>query len=84
MADTFTPTNGDALLVIDVQNDFCPGGALAVADGDAVVPLINRLLGKFAEIAGWRPCRTKVAFRHLLKATPTSDFGDISQKVAFV
>ena len=37
-----------ALLVIDVQNDFCPGGALAVADGDAVVPLINALLGDFA------------------------------------
>jgi nicotinamidase/pyrazinamidase len=33
----------DALLVIDVQNDFCPGGALAVADGDAVVEPINRL-----------------------------------------
>ena len=30
-----------AFLVIDVQNDFCPGGALAVPDGDAVVPLIN-------------------------------------------
>jgi nicotinamidase/pyrazinamidase len=33
----------EALLVIDVQNDFCPGGALAVADGDAVVEPINRL-----------------------------------------
>ncbi|WP_417599253.1 bifunctional nicotinamidase/pyrazinamidase [Pararhodobacter oceanensis] len=37
-----------ALLVIDVQNDFCPGGALAVADGDAVVPLINAMLGDYA------------------------------------
>lgn len=35
---------GAALIVIDVQNDFCPGGALAVADGDAVVPVINRLM----------------------------------------
>lgn len=34
----------DAVLVIDVQNDFCPGGALAVPDGDAVVPVINRLV----------------------------------------
>ncbi len=34
----------DALLIIDVQNDFCPGGALAVADGDAVVAPLNRLL----------------------------------------
>jgi nicotinamidase/pyrazinamidase len=33
-----------ALLVIDVQNDFCPGGALAVANGDEVIPVINRLI----------------------------------------
>lgn len=32
---------GDALIVVDVQNDFCPGGALAVPDGDAVVPVLN-------------------------------------------
>jgi nicotinamidase/pyrazinamidase len=32
-----------ALLIIDVQNDFCPGGALAVPDGDAVIPAINNL-----------------------------------------
>jgi nicotinamidase/pyrazinamidase len=37
-----------ALIVVDVQNDFCPGGALAVAEGDAVVPAINRLLPHFA------------------------------------
>ncbi|WP_323022243.1 bifunctional nicotinamidase/pyrazinamidase [Pararhodobacter sp.] len=37
-----------ALIVIDVQNDFCPGGALAVAEGDAVVAPINALLGEFA------------------------------------
>ena len=37
-----------ALIVIDVQNDFCPGGALAVADGDAVVAPINALLDEFA------------------------------------
>jgi nicotinamidase/pyrazinamidase len=34
----------DALLIVDVQNDFCPGGALAVPYGDEVVPVINRLL----------------------------------------
>ncbi|HUY18618.1 MAG TPA: isochorismatase family protein [Candidatus Binataceae bacterium] len=34
--------SGDALLIVDVQNDFCPGGALPIADGDAVVPVINR------------------------------------------
>ncbi len=37
-----------ALIVIDVQNDFCPGGALAVADGDTIVSGINALLGKFS------------------------------------
>ncbi len=33
---------GDAVLAVDVQNDFCPGGALAVEDGDKVVPVLNR------------------------------------------
>jgi nicotinamidase/pyrazinamidase len=41
-------TSADALIVIDVQNDFCPGGALAVAEGDAVVPLVNRIAPEFA------------------------------------
>lgn len=37
----------DALIVIDVQNDFCPGGALAVAGGDAILAEVNALLGAF-------------------------------------
>lgn len=37
----------DALIVIDVQNDFCPGGALAVIDGDAIIPEINALMEDF-------------------------------------
>ena len=37
-----------ALLIVDVQNDFCPGGALAVADGDGVVEPLNRYIAKFA------------------------------------
>jgi nicotinamidase/pyrazinamidase len=48
----------DLLLVIDVQNDFCPGGALAVGDGDAVVPVINRLAEQFDHVAltqDWHP-----------------------------
>ncbi len=36
-----------ALIIVDVQNDFCPGGALAVAGGDLVVPVINSLLPRF-------------------------------------
>jgi nicotinamidase/pyrazinamidase len=35
---------GDAILVVDVQNDFCPGGALPVEEGDRVVPVLNRWL----------------------------------------
>jgi nicotinamidase/pyrazinamidase len=38
----------EALIVIDVQNDFCPGGALAVAGGDAIIPRINTLMDDFA------------------------------------
>jgi nicotinamidase/pyrazinamidase len=48
----------DALLVIDVQNDFMPGGALAVADGNAIVPLINTLAKKFDHVIltqDWHP-----------------------------
>jgi nicotinamidase/pyrazinamidase len=40
----------DALIVVDVQNDFCPGGALAVADGDAVIPAIHRVAPLFEHI----------------------------------
>lgn len=47
MAALLSPAATAALIVIDVQNDFCPGGALAVADGDAVVPLINRIARRF-------------------------------------
>jgi len=36
-----------ALVVVDVQNDFCPGGALAVPDGDKVVPVLNKYIEKF-------------------------------------
>ena len=41
----------DILLVTDVQNDFLPGGALAVPDGDAIVPIINRLARCFRHVA---------------------------------
>jgi len=45
------PSDRDLLLVVDVQNDFLPGGALAVPDGDAVVPLANTLAQRFAHVA---------------------------------
>lgn len=40
-------SSNDALIVIDVQNDFCPGGLLAVAQGDEIIPRINGLMGNF-------------------------------------
>lgn len=49
---------GSALIVIDVQNDFCPGGALAVPDGDAVVAPINRMMERFDTVIltqDWHP-----------------------------
>jgi nicotinamidase/pyrazinamidase len=48
----------DLLLVIDVQNDFCPGGALAVPRGSEIVPAINRLATQFAHVIltqDWHP-----------------------------
>ena len=48
----------DVLLIIDVQNDFCRGGTLAVADGDAVVPVVNRLVERFDHVVltqDWHP-----------------------------
>ena len=48
----------NALIVVDVQNDFCPGGALAVADGDAVVGLTNQLMARFEVVVAtqdWHP-----------------------------
>ena len=55
-----------ALLVVDVQNDFCPGGTLAVADGDQVVSPLNKLIEEFLERGepvfksrDWHPTQTK-------------------------
>ena len=55
-----------ALLVVDVQNDFCPGGTLAVAGGDEVVPPLNQLIEEFLERGepvfksrDWHPPDTK-------------------------
>ncbi|HTP13781.1 MAG TPA: nicotinamidase [Bacteroidota bacterium] len=47
-----------ALLVVDVQNDFCPGGALAVPGGDKIVPIINRMMDRFQFVVAskdWHP-----------------------------
>lgn len=58
MTDLHRPGPKDALLVVDVQNDFAPGGALAVPDGDAVVPIVNRLAQAFPHVIltqDWHP-----------------------------
>lgn len=61
----FEPEADSALIVVDVQNDFCPGGSLAVAGGDEVVPVLNEYARAFAEAGrpviatrDWHPDRT--------------------------
>ncbi len=55
----------DALIIVDVQNDFCPGGALPVAEGDRIVPVLNRYIDEFTQAGlpifatrDWHPQRT--------------------------
>jgi nicotinamidase/pyrazinamidase len=51
-------SNEDALIIVDVQNDFCTGGGLAVPDGERVVPAINRIAEKFESVMltqDWHP-----------------------------
>ena len=58
MTQGLIPGSGDVLLVVDIQNDFCPGGWLAVPRGDEVVPVINRLAARFAHVVltqDWHP-----------------------------
>lgn len=52
------PIEKAALIIVDVQNDFCPGGSLAVAEGDRVVPVINQLAPHFPVVVAsqdWHP-----------------------------
>src|ERR1700723_4489037 len=49
-ANPIKPDDASALLVIDVQNCFLPGGSLAVKDGDQVIPVINRIAKEFANV----------------------------------
>lgn len=47
-----------ALLIVDIQNDFCPGGALSVPDGDTIVPTVNKLVNVFDDVIqtqDWHP-----------------------------
>ena len=58
MADRIPLSDRDVLVAVDVQNDFCPGGRLAVPRGDEVVPMINRLCERFRHVVltqDWHP-----------------------------
>ncbi|MCA1403875.1 bifunctional nicotinamidase/pyrazinamidase [Ensifer sp. IC3342] len=73
----------DALIVIDMQNDFCPGGALAVEGGDEIVPAVNRLIEQFRHVIltqDWHPAgHSSFASSHPGKApfeTVTMPYGE--------
>lgn len=58
MANSIAVDSHDALVIVDVQNDFLPGGALAVAEGDAILPVVNRLARAFGHVVvtqDWHP-----------------------------
>lgn len=58
MTDSVVIGDSDVLIVVDIQNDFCPGGSLAVPRGDEVVPLVNRLARRFTNVVltqDWHP-----------------------------
>ncbi|HEY2530152.1 MAG TPA: bifunctional nicotinamidase/pyrazinamidase [Xanthobacteraceae bacterium] len=58
MSDGARFSDDDVLIVVDVQNDFCPGGALAVPRGDEVVPIVNSLAARFRNVVltqDWHP-----------------------------
>ena len=81
-------TTKQALIVVDVQNDFCPGGALAVPHGDEVVEPLNRLIDEFLQRGApvyktrdWHPARTRhfAAYGgtwpvHCVQNTPGAEF----------
>jgi nicotinamidase/pyrazinamidase len=82
MAATDIDHGRDVLLLVDVQYDFCPGGALAVPDGDAVVPVVNRLAARFHHVVltqDWHPAgHSSFASGHAGKApfdTIDMDYG---------
>ena len=82
MPATIKPDDSDVLLVFDLQPDFMPGGALAVAEGDTVVPLANALMRTFAHVVltqDWHP-RGHASFASTHGAAPFTtkrlDYGD--------
>ena len=86
------PEPDSALLIVDVQNDFCPGGSLAVAGGDEVIPVLNRYAEAFVEAGclviadrDWHPSRTTHFLQyggtwpvHCVQGTPGSISGPMA------
>lgn len=78
------PLKDSALIVVDVQNDFCPGGSLAVTYGDQVVAPLNVLIGRFIEVGrpvfftrDWHPAKAKHFAKwpvHCVQGTPGAEF----------
>lgn len=71
-----------ALIIIDVQSDFMPGGALPVPEGDKIIPVINRLMKEFKHIVAtqdWHP-KNHISFQlwpsHCIQNTPGADFAE--------
>jgi nicotinamidase/pyrazinamidase len=69
-----------ALLIVDVQNDFCPGGALGIEQGDKVIPVINQIINHFDLVVAskdWHPDKT-IHFNkwpvHCVKNTRGAEF----------
>ena len=76
-------TSNTTLLVIDIQNDFCPGGALAVPGGDRVVPVVNGITGIFPNVVAtgdWHP-RGHISFasRHGKEPFQTIEVNGLEQ-----
>jgi len=78
------------LLIVDVQNDFCPGGALPTPQGDIVVPVINKLVDKFDLVIAsrdWHP-RDTIHFNswpvHCVKESNGADFPADLKKEKFI
>jgi nicotinamidase/pyrazinamidase len=72
-----------ALLVVDIQNDFCPGGALGVSGGNEIIPVINKLMDKFTIILAskdWHP-KGSIHFNkwppHCIQNTKGAEFSPI-------
>ncbi len=67
----------NVLIIIDVQNDFCPGGALAVPEGDKIIPIINKIIGRFFKVVAtqdWHPSN-HISFA----STHRKNVGDVVQ-----